>query len=380
MLKGHVDVYSPSLIAGWAVDLDAPERPVEVVIEINGEVVGRVLADQARPDVEAAVGRSGLFGFSAQIDLSQLTGNAFRISFSDTNDVLENGGRSFISYFNDIISGKNGWFFLRGQNEKVPFLELLLNDASDDFVKSISDSFKFRNRRVTEFYPLETYIVPDKSVIYPMYFPENYSISERRLVARVSEVCSCVNYPEVALRAFGAGLEIFYKNDSHLNDDGVLLFYSLMIHQIYTRYGIKFDKLPMAERRIDKFTGDLSREELNNAEVPHTVLRYSVSESLSYKNKLLNYGTVRYYRRPNSRGPRVYISGTSSALQLARLFSYSCSELLFHFNHDIDYELLSEFAPNIALIIVSERVVSRTLSDVGAKAGITYKQILERRW
>lgn len=379
MLKGHVDVYSPSRVSGWAVDLDAPERPVEVLIEVNGEVVRRVLTDQRRPDVENAVERSGSFGFSAPLNLSQLTGKAFRVLFGETGETLDNGDRSFHSSAQDIIVGKDGWYF-HGRHEEISLINLITKDATDAVVQSMATAFKSRYNRITKKFPFAAFIVPEKAVVYPMYLPETYTVSRRRLVPRISEICDCINYPEIALRTFGTGVELFHKNDSHLNDFGALLLYSLINYHVDVRYGIKFDDLPVAMRCNSVITGDLSHELLSNMSIPQVPLDYSLPQTLVYKNKLLNYGAVRYYRKENSRGPRLYVSGTSSALQLTRFFSYSCSEILFHFNHDIDYALVEEFDPDLVINIVPEKICARTLSESGSKANITYHKILEERW
>jgi hypothetical protein len=53
-LRGRLDRVESALISGWAQDSAAPGRPVGLVIRINGEAVGRVLANRYRPDLEAS--------------------------------------------------------------------------------------------------------------------------------------------------------------------------------------------------------------------------------------------------------------------------------------------------------------------------------------
>jgi hypothetical protein len=57
LLDGHVDVVSRGWVKGWARDLRAPGRRVEVQVCDNGVVVGAIRADGLRADlVEAGIG------------------------------------------------------------------------------------------------------------------------------------------------------------------------------------------------------------------------------------------------------------------------------------------------------------------------------------
>ena len=63
-LRGYVDVISPRLIAGWAQNLDHPEAPVCLDIFAGEMLIGRVLANHHRTDLEQAGLGSGHHGFT----------------------------------------------------------------------------------------------------------------------------------------------------------------------------------------------------------------------------------------------------------------------------------------------------------------------------
>src|SRR5204862_5643459 len=63
MLRSHVDVVSRREVAGWAQDDAQPDTPVSLLILDNDELVGRVLANRHRPDLEAAGIGSGRHAF-----------------------------------------------------------------------------------------------------------------------------------------------------------------------------------------------------------------------------------------------------------------------------------------------------------------------------
>jgi acyl-coenzyme A synthetase/AMP-(fatty) acid ligase/acyl carrier protein/thioesterase domain-containing protein len=62
-LRGFVDHASPSRIAGWAQFISDPEAPVCLDISIDGRIVGQVLANRYRPDLERAGLGSGRHSF-----------------------------------------------------------------------------------------------------------------------------------------------------------------------------------------------------------------------------------------------------------------------------------------------------------------------------
>jgi hypothetical protein len=57
MLRGHVDLLSATLFAGWAVDTARPDSPVEVGIFVDGSLLARLTCDYPRDDLQ---GRPGL--------------------------------------------------------------------------------------------------------------------------------------------------------------------------------------------------------------------------------------------------------------------------------------------------------------------------------
>ena len=63
MRRGHLDAVTRQGIAGWAWDPDEPDTPVVIILTADDKVIGRVLANQFRPDLKAAGIGNGRFGF-----------------------------------------------------------------------------------------------------------------------------------------------------------------------------------------------------------------------------------------------------------------------------------------------------------------------------
>jgi hypothetical protein len=70
-LRGHVDVVTPHLIAGWAQNIEHPEAPVCLDIFADDRLIGRTLANRYRDDLANAGLGSGnhCFEFKAQTNI-----------------------------------------------------------------------------------------------------------------------------------------------------------------------------------------------------------------------------------------------------------------------------------------------------------------------
>jgi len=376
MLKGHVDVYSPTVIEGWAVDLAFPSQPVDVIIEVDGKVIARGVPDRYRPDVEEALGVRGRFGFSLPISVNNLWGKKFDVRFEQTNMLLENGTRAFNQSAEHVLVGQDNWYFEKSHQE-IPVIDIMTLAATnnnDEFF-SVAHSLAAREQRILKTSPYATLVVPDKSVVYREFLPQGVNISDQRIMKKLLKHFPQIHYPEVFLRNSSAITEVFHKNDSHMNDTGTFLCYSLLCESLIQKYDVELAPLHLAERAEKIITGDLSHENLGNTQFTEITLQFKSTDSLFYKNGVTNYGTVRYYRRPDCAGPRVLLCGTSSGLQIAKLLSYTCSELLYVFSHDFDYALLSEFGPDIAITIIPERFIRRPVTAQGFNSGFRMADI-----
>jgi glycosyltransferase involved in cell wall biosynthesis len=66
MLKGNLDIVSLRQVVGWAQDDALPEVPVSLVVTANDQLIGRILANRHRADLEQAGLGSGRHSFEFQ--------------------------------------------------------------------------------------------------------------------------------------------------------------------------------------------------------------------------------------------------------------------------------------------------------------------------
>jgi hypothetical protein len=63
-LRGFIDRVTPNCIAGWAQNIDHPDAPVCLDVISDGHLLGQVIANQYRADLERAGICSGRHAFS----------------------------------------------------------------------------------------------------------------------------------------------------------------------------------------------------------------------------------------------------------------------------------------------------------------------------
>src|ERR1700721_1608609 len=81
MLRGEIDFVDFETIRGWAQDQSRPDHPVSLIVTDNDALIGNVLANCYRPDLEAAGIGSGrhAFDFSFPRTLSPFEQHVIRV-------------------------------------------------------------------------------------------------------------------------------------------------------------------------------------------------------------------------------------------------------------------------------------------------------------
>jgi hypothetical protein len=96
MLHGHVDRLDLNGVAGWAADAEDPDRTVEVVVWIDGEVYETVRCENRRADLlQLGSYGDGLHGFKVTfpMTLDPAAAHMIEVRFQDSGAVVSNGSR-----------------------------------------------------------------------------------------------------------------------------------------------------------------------------------------------------------------------------------------------------------------------------------------------
>lgn len=79
-INGVIDVPRPGRVAGWAIDRADPAAAVTVTVIREGRVVGEVVANAHRPDLERGGIGTGRYGFALDLDPPLEPGFEFTVS------------------------------------------------------------------------------------------------------------------------------------------------------------------------------------------------------------------------------------------------------------------------------------------------------------
>ena len=96
-LRGFVDDISRRGVRGWAIDMEQPETPRELIVRVDGHDVHRVKADKPRPSLRESLGQgvSGNHSFSLTFARSLPSFMALEVEIVDaaSGQLLPNGSR-----------------------------------------------------------------------------------------------------------------------------------------------------------------------------------------------------------------------------------------------------------------------------------------------
>lgn len=94
MLRGHVDLITRRLVAGWAADDEKPDAVVDVCVFVDGVNAAQISCDLERPDLrDKGLYGDGRHGFRYQFasELPLRSESRITLRFIDTGRVLDNG-------------------------------------------------------------------------------------------------------------------------------------------------------------------------------------------------------------------------------------------------------------------------------------------------
>lgn len=179
--------------------------------------------------------------------------------FLNTNDLKLVLSRNWIT--KDVMKGSNDWLFLGWKESRDSYTNsIMFTDEElasiDNYLNSINNYCKIHNKH---FYFI---IAPDKSKIYPEYYPQ--SIKKLSDVSRTKQLIDYVKshsnvkvvYPKDRLISQKGKHLLYWKNDTHWNLLGAYYGYSELMNMIVKDYN-KIPVYKISNYTTENHTGDL---------------------------------------------------------------------------------------------------------------------------
>ena len=269
--------------------------------------------------------------------------------------------------FTQVLIGKDGWLVYNAEGDLDVYerTESFSEQQLAQFQNNLDNlAFDYAKRGIT----LVVVVAPSKNTIYPEYIPSE--INQFSTVSKLDQVVSYLNVhgstnildPRPALLEASTKQQMYYATDTHWNDYGRHLAYSLVMEQLSGKYP-NLTPRPLSDfiqQPLDPMRFDL-------AEVLGTNLMNEASTSLTPAFDLLA-----SFKVINAGGRRILFSNTGDE-SLPNLVAYYDSYfvnitplLAEHFNRGIfvqnyiggglwDLSWVDQQKPDVVIIEIAER-------------------------
>lgn len=271
-------------------------------------------------------------------------------------------------YFPQVIVGNDGWLFYVSHNHVDDFQNVnLFNDQQiSEIQKTVDDWGNFFEDQDI---PLVILISPNKETIYGENLPA--VVQPLGAKSRVDQILEEIDFPEnihvvdprANLLKASQSKTVYDKTDTHWNDAGSCVAYSLMMKEIQEEISLASPLIceDIHLSRV-KFSGDLSRLLfLENAINEETFAR---DPGFSRSKILHGYGDIWITSwMPDTTLPRIMVYRDSFLTKLIPLISENFEKADYYWTFQIDYERIARERPDLVIIQFAERNAKAALVD-----------------
>lgn len=268
------------------------------------------------------------------------------------------------------IIGKDGWFFLSNDTNRVMDQIQGNYELGSGFDKAWQALFHHRATSMKELGITYSFLVaPNKECVYPQFLPDGIELSELRPVFRfLRQVPDDVDvlYPLQELRAASVSTNVYPKGDSHWSLPGALVAY----RQLAKKLGIRAVQDDEIDFYIDP-RGDLSSKVNEKTEYIRGRIREPTFRLVS-NNNVPNTGHKVVYENADKTLPSCVMFRDSYGTILLDILAQSFSRFVAVWQPNIDYTILRDERPDIAISVMAERFLAGVPNDLTGKSHQDY--------
>jgi len=270
------------------------------------------------------------------------------------------------------LEGRDGWLFLTGDSNDVIGQHTARRSLPAEAMEQWRVTLERRRERFeSRDVPYAMFLAPDKEAMYPEYLPPDVVPVSPRPMRRLQDHLAGTAASDVlfllepALRkALGRGI-VYPKTDTHWSAFGAFQGSAAMC----ARMGLEHIDEKDVDWRGKSWTGDLGEKCSPPRSAP--TLSGSVRSPQSrrvFDNEVVNRGTIRVFEKDPVAGPVGLLFGDSFAYYLLEFLAESFGRLVYAHSITVDWELVDEVKPDVAMSLAIERFCFYPPDDDAARA------------
>ncbi len=277
-----------------------------------------------------------------------------------------------VSPSSKVLVGRDGWLYYNDVTDNDPIATYqgtnLLTDAQVEAARSVLIAWRdwLQARGIV----FVLCIAPEKTTIYPEYLPTGFATHHSRTrIDQLVEACAGAGGIEVVdlrgplLQAKAAGtLPLYFRTDTHWNAAGASVGASVLLQALHARLPAvaPLDPSDLPTELQPAPTGDLAKMIGVPTGLRDWTAAYPPRSDAVVKSVVPEQGmVVTGQDRPGL--PRAIFFRDSFASGLIPFLSPDFSRAVYVWDHQLDPRLIEEEKPNVVVLEMVERYLSRTV-------------------
>ncbi len=260
-----------------------------------------------------------------------------------------------------VIIGKENWLFLQNDTNRTVEQntgELLLTpEGFSKWVRTLQARTAILHSQGIQYYFL---VPPNKECVYPEYLPDDYMISEDRIVNQLIYQCKAqhikIYYPLELLKLYKSESLLYSLVNTHWNGIGAFIAYDQLMNDLKKHIDTKI--LTWQDIYYEE---KIAAEDLGNKLTPMQSSAFiwgrvrDPQAQIVFDNKVVNSGSEQITLNKNTALPTAVIYHDSFMEMLLPYLMESFSKLFLFHTPCVNYDFIEDVKPDVVITEMVER-------------------------
>ena len=256
-----------------------------------------------------------------------------------------------VSPVNDVIFGKEGWFFYKSTMDDFLKKDVLTNEQIEKIADTLLEFEQKCNENGRKFLFV---IAPNKNTVYPEFMPylsENQSEKSNRENLFEQLRKKNISYIDL-MTAFNSKKSLYHKKDSHWNNKGAALAADEVLK------ALNYNETPFFSENYtvtNDFDGDLYHMLFPKGSEKDENFEFSQEMSFTYDVPIRGADSMTIKTTCEGKNGSLLVFRDSFGNALYPFLAQSCNKAVFLRKTPYNPEILSEYEADTVIIVMAER-------------------------